>query len=1742
MGLYCRLLLATTLLCLNFTNTYAYTTTDQYIFVEDLTVNVNQGETVNAKVIGYTFGLDSIFFGNYSPYQDKGILSFLYDGSFSYTAYENESGPIHFDFYACDLYACSDDKTVTININSRPYANTQEFSVDLEGTLTQILYGEDKETPQNQLEYYLTEDTYVYGDLQLSQDGYFVFNPYWSGKTTFKYVVFDGLAYSEPVTVNIYVTEYFNAAPVAHDDNFTTYSSETLKAYVFAEDEDDDALTYELVSDTADGYLYFKDDGSFEFLPYYTGATSFSYRVWDGEDYSNTATVVIDVTEQNSIPTAFDDSFEILANKELNSYADAYDPEDDPLSFTLLTGPSNGSLFFDENGYFDYLPSLNWTGTDSFTFDVTDDGEYYSNIGEVSIYVWAPLPEISDIDDVSINENSENNEVRFSITNEGQLVNDVQISINSSNLSLISNDQIYIEADETNYYLLITPKFEQSGSATITVSVNDGINTSKRAFLVTVLPVNDPPTITPIANQFINENSDEIEIQFDVYDTESRYDLDVTFSSSNQELFPNEYCELVDLGNGYYSLYMYPEYAKFGKSTFTVRVSDGVTTTTSTFEVTVADVDFAPVIEDIPNQTLEEDTLAHKINVTVYDPDDDLMYIKITTDNAELLPTLDDDWTQSASDLDNDLISLPIIPASNLYGTAKVIVEASDEFYEKVTTKEFMVEVTSVNDRPVITAITDKTILENSENNLIFFSITDPDSTSFNATVTSSNQELFKNQNIVVTKGQEADKNYYIELNPEKNRSGEAQITIAIKDEREHPIVQTINILVEPIGQIPTLSLIGSNYLELNLGETYNEPGFVATDAHNNDISSEVQVSSNLNAFMPGNYQVTYTVGDAKATRYILVRGPLLLSFGNSADIYSGVPTNLFALDPISGNSSSADVSWEFENGDVLTGNNVPYTPNGVGPQNVTLSATQGDQSVEHTFEIDVQKPECSIEGKIFGTNQDESVKIYVQSQSQSISRAVNVKGLNEGSNDVIEFKIDNLPPATDYKLSWHSKTRLSGYRKEAPSEIAKSPVRWSEAYEYDLTAECNLKNVDIEVTEGKQLTVNIYNFIYNDKTVNVFIHSPTKPSFVSKDIKLTMGTNIVVLEGLQNSDDYKLMVKATGDSTDSTHEESEFVPGYYSTNGNLRPNLQAATPIKVTDNPQDIDVYFREGGTISGTIYNLPVGQKAYLSVWSKKTSQGVKKEVIGNGEVTVFAISGLPKFSDFTVCINETAEMISGCYAGKDKELVDIGQAVHIDLTEFVASGVDMTLNPGKTASGVITNIPQGDVVNLRFASKTSSNQKVVSVKSSNPQFYIEGLKDSSYIVTISGEYVQSIPEELTLDEDNTTNLEFSIAPGGSISGFVDSLAKGEAVSVTAYSASSNIYKEVVIQAADDDDATFYELNGLPPADDYRVHVKTTKGTFYYTGNDEDTSSLMSNDAIDLAVAVDAYIEDINLFVETIGTLIIGDVQGVEGDYSRKTVTVTLWNNNGYFTKDTRYGNGLIELSNIPEGEYYLAVSATGCPSQFSKPGSNGNVLEWTHSWSDAGPVAISGSLVELEIPLTEGVSVSGSVKYLGESTPNAQVTIYSPSSPGIGGNTTSRADGSYTIDGLLPGNDFNLQAQDFQQGVRSEVVSLSADDDSKVDLELIDKPGSLKGAITNLGDKTAMISLFSIDDKHIQATFVQGDNKFLFRERLDLGSYIIKIDIMDSGEFSASSDTKVLEVQVDGESTIIIDINNL
>ena len=135
-----------------------------------------------------------------------------------------------------------------------------------------------------------------------------------------------------------------------------------------------------------------------------------------------------------------------------------------------------------------------------------------------------------------------------------------------------------------------TPGADYNGEDALTFSATDGKGQSAQATVtITITPVNDVPTISPVANQRITAGSSTGDLAFTVGDVETAAgSLTLTAISSNTDLVPNDPSNLVLGGSGSSrTLNVVPAASASGSTTITLSVSDGSATTSTTFAVDV---------------------------------------------------------------------------------------------------------------------------------------------------------------------------------------------------------------------------------------------------------------------------------------------------------------------------------------------------------------------------------------------------------------------------------------------------------------------------------------------------------------------------------------------------------------------------------------------------------------------------------------------------------------------------------------------------------------------------------------------------------------------------------------------------------------------------------------------------------------------------------------------------------------------------------------------------------------------------------------------------------------------------------------------------------------------------------------------------------------------------------------------------------------------------------------------------
>ncbi len=75
--------------------------------------------------------------------------------------------------------------------------------------------------------------------------------------------------------------------------------------------------------------------------------------------------------------------------------------------------------------------------------------------------------------------------------------------------------------------------------------------------------------------------------------------------------------------------------------------------------------------------------------------------------------------------------------------------------------------------------------------------------------------------------------------------------------------------------EAPTITLTAGD-INLFVGDTYKEPGYIATDTYDGDITKEVKITNNINTKSPGNYTIEYKVQDSSGNVAIQKRNIII--------------------------------------------------------------------------------------------------------------------------------------------------------------------------------------------------------------------------------------------------------------------------------------------------------------------------------------------------------------------------------------------------------------------------------------------------------------------------------------------------------------------------------------------------------------------------------------------------------------------------------------------------------------------------------------------------------------------------------------------------------------------------------------------------------------------------------------------------------------------------------------------------
>ena len=208
----------------------------------------------------------------------------------------------------------------------------------------------------------------------------------------------------------------------------------------------------------------------------------------DGGQGADTATVSVTLEPINHAPVANDDSATTDEDIAVSVavLANDTDPDDDPLTVTNLTLPTNGAVSLNQDNTVTYTPNSGFTGADSFTY-TANDGLLDSNVATVNVTVepvnHAP---VANNDGATTDENTP---VSVAVLANDADPDDDPLTV--TNLAQPANGAVSLNQDNTVTY---TPNPGFTGADSFTYTANDGLLDSNVATVsVMVEPLNHSP-------------------------------------------------------------------------------------------------------------------------------------------------------------------------------------------------------------------------------------------------------------------------------------------------------------------------------------------------------------------------------------------------------------------------------------------------------------------------------------------------------------------------------------------------------------------------------------------------------------------------------------------------------------------------------------------------------------------------------------------------------------------------------------------------------------------------------------------------------------------------------------------------------------------------------------------------------------------------------------------------------------------------------------------------------------------------------------------------------------------------------------------------------------------------------------------------------------------------------------------------------------------------------------------------
>ncbi|MBN1180206.1 MAG: tandem-95 repeat protein [Anaerolineae bacterium] len=507
--------------------------------------------------------------------------------------------------------------TVTVGGTNDPPAAQDDTATTNEDTAAAISVLANDSDPDGQTPFLLAVENPTSHGAAAIAGNTVIYTPSqdFNGADTFAYTISDGIL-TDTARITVTIQPINDAPPfttgpdwVVAEDCGTqvvpAWATDIAPAPATATDEAGQVLTFTLTNDnnglfsaqpglSVAGVLTFTPAANANGVARVSATLQDSGGTANGGMDTTMQSFVITVTAVNDAPQANDVTRATPEDVPLNIAivpSQVSDVDGDPLTVSSVGAPANGTATTDGSNVV-YTPTLDLNGVDVFTYTVRDPGGLTDTATiTVTVTEMNDLPTLDPLSKLTIDEDAAMQTVGLSGISSGapDETQTLTVTATSDDTGLIPHPTVAYTSPNTTGALYFQPVANAFGVVTLAVTVTDGLSQTACTFQVTVTPVNDPPTLDaiPDVEVYADAGPQTVSLSGIGAGPNESQALTVTASSGNVGLLPHP-TVVYTSPNPTGSLWLSPQSGHAGAATVVVTVTDGLSQTVRSFQVTVS--------------------------------------------------------------------------------------------------------------------------------------------------------------------------------------------------------------------------------------------------------------------------------------------------------------------------------------------------------------------------------------------------------------------------------------------------------------------------------------------------------------------------------------------------------------------------------------------------------------------------------------------------------------------------------------------------------------------------------------------------------------------------------------------------------------------------------------------------------------------------------------------------------------------------------------------------------------------------------------------------------------------------------------------------------------------------------------------------------------------------------------------------------------------------------------------------